>query len=368
MKITAIDAFQVAWAPTDKPSQRSAFVFVHTDTDLIGIGEASPMQGGLASLGMIQNDVAPLLIGADPLDHAVLLDQAMHTLVKLGPEGALTGALAAIDIALWDLKGKNTGLPIYKLIGGAWKTSIPFYASIGGNGDRTVDEVLRVVELRLADHPAAIKIRFDNNRTSLDTDIPGDIAKARAVRQLVGDGFPLAFDANNCYTVGGAIRVGRALEDLGFWWFEEPVQHYHVRAMGEVARALDITVSAGEQTYTLPALADLIGAGVRMVQPDIVKMGGITGLLRCAALAHAHGVELVPHQTQPMIGHMANLHVVASLLQGTKPAEWNDPSTRTHAVFANPPRPVNGRFQLPDGPGLGLTVNEAELAARRIAI
>jgi L-alanine-DL-glutamate epimerase-like enolase superfamily enzyme len=368
VKITKIDAFQVAWAPGDKPSQRSAFVRVHTDDGLIGNGEASPMQGGLASLSMIKNDIAPMLIGQDPLDHAVLLDQAMHTLVKLGPEGALTGALAALDIALWDLKGKLTGLPIYKLIGGAWKTALPFYASIGGNGERSVDDVLRVVEQRLKDQPAAIKIRFDNNRTTLDQDIPHDIAKARAVRALVGDGFPLAFDANNCYTTGGAIRVGRALEELGFWWFEEPVQHYHVKAMGDVARALDITVSAGEQTYTLPALNDLISAGVRMVQPDIVKMGGITGLLRCAALAHAHGVELVPHQTQPMIGHTANLHVLAAQLHGTKPAEWNDPSTRTHAVFDNPPRPVGGLFHLSETPGLGLTINEAALQQRRVEI
>jgi L-alanine-DL-glutamate epimerase-like enolase superfamily enzyme len=368
MKITQVEAFQVQWAPSDKPAQRSAFVRVHTDAGLTGLGEASPMQGGRASLGMIVHDIAPLLVGQDPLDHAVLLDQAMHTLVKLGPEGALTGALAALDIALWDLKGKFTGLPIYKLIGGAWKTALPFYASIGGNGDRSLDDVARVVETRLRDQPAAVKIRFDNNRTTLDADIPGDIAKARAVRKLVGDAFPLAFDANNCYTTGGAIRVGRALEELGFWWFEEPVQHYHIHAMGEVARKLDITVSAGEQTYTLAALADLISAGVRMVQPDIVKMGGITGLLRCAALAHAHGVELVPHQTQPTIGHTANLHVVASLLQGTKPAEWNDPSTRTHAVFDNPPLPVNGLFHLPTGPGLGLTVNEAAMTARRMPL
>ena len=367
MKITAIEAFQVAWSPNDRPQQHSAFVLVHTDADLTGIGEASPMQGGRASLGMIRDDIAPMLIGQDPLDHAVLLDQAMHTLVKLGPEGALTGALAALDIALWDLKGKLTGLPIYKLIGGAWKTAIPFYASIGGNAERSVEQVERIVEQRLKDHPAAIKIRFDNNRTMLDADIPGDIAKARAVRALVGDSFPLAFDANNCYSIGGAIRVGRALEELGYWWFEEPVQHYHVKAMGEVAQRLSITVSAGEQTYTTAALADLIGAGVRMVQPDIVKMGGITGLLRCAALAQAHGVELVPHQTQPMIGHMANLHVVASLLQGTKPAEWNDPSTRTHAVFENAPLPINGLFHLPDGPGLGLRLNMAELDRRRVA-
>ena len=365
MKITGIDAFQMSWAPGDNPSQRSAFVMIHTDDGLTGIGEASPMQGGLASLGIISNDLAPMLLGQDPLDHAVLLDRAMHTLIKLGPEGALTGALAALDIAMWDLKGKATGLPIYKLIGGAWKTALPFYASIGGNGERSMDEVVRVVEERLKDQPAAIKIRFDNKRTALDADIAGDIAKARAVRRLVGDGFPLAFDANNGYTIGGAIRVGRALEEIGYWWFEEPVQHYHIREMGEVARALDITVSAGEQTYTLPALSDLINAGVRMVQPDIVKMGGITGLLRCAALAHAHGVELVPHQTQPIVGHTANLHVVASLLQNAKPVEWNDPSSRTHPPFENPPVPIGGLFHLSESPGLGLRINEAELDRRR---
>src|SRR5947208_16588428 len=104
------------------------------------------------------------------------------------------------------------------------------------------------------------------------------MAKALAGRRSVGDDLRLAFDANNGYSVGGARRVGRVLEELGYWWFEEPVQHYHVKAMGEVARRLDITISAGEQTYTLSGLANLIAAGVRMVQPDIVKMGGITGL------------------------------------------------------------------------------------------
>ncbi len=368
MKIRDIEAFQVAWAPNDSPAQRSAFVRVHSDDGLSGIGEASPMQGGLASLGIIVHDLAPALLGQDPLDHAVLQDRLLHRFVKLGPEGALTGALAAIDIAMWDLKGKALRQPVYKLLGGAWRTELPFYASIGGNGDRALDDVVRIVEQRLQDHPAAVKIRFDNDRTRLDADIPGDIAKAKAVRRLVGDGFPLAFDANNGYSVGGAIRVGRALEELGYWWFEEPVQHYHIGATGEVARRLDITVSAGEQTYTLSGLADLIAAGVRMVQPDIVKMGGITGLARCAALAQAHGVELVPHQTQPTIGHMANLHVAASQLHATKPCELNDPSPRMHAVFENPPAPIGGLFRLSPEPGLGLRVNEAELARRRVPL
>ena len=368
MKIRDIEVFQVQWAAEDKPAQRSAWVRIHCDDGPFGIGEASPMQGGLASLGIIRHNLAPELIGADPLDHAVLHDTLLHKFAKLGPEGALSGALAAVDIALWDLKGKLLGQPIYKLLGGAWRTRLPFYASIGGNGERSLDEVLRVVEERLKDKPAAVKIRFDNDRTKPDLDISGDIAKARAVRRLVGDGFPLAFDANNGYSVGGAIRVGRALEELGYWWFEEPVQHYHVKAMGEVAQKLDITVSAGEQTYTLSGVAELIAAGVRMVQPDIVKMGGITGLVRCATLANAHGVELVPHQTQPTIGHTANLHLVASHLHTTKPCELNDPSPRQHAVFENPPKPVEGLFQLSPEPGLGLRINEPELEKRRVPV
>ena len=368
MRISDIEVFQIQWAPQDKPAQRSAWIRIHCEDGLTGIGEASPMRGGLASLGIIRTNLAPELIGADPLDHAVLHDTLLHKFAKLGPEGALSGALAAVDIALWDLKGKLLGQPIYKLLGGAWRTRLPFYASIGGNGERSVDDVLRVVETRLKDKPVAVKIRFDNDRTKPDLDIPGDIAKARAVRRLVGDSFPLAFDANNGYSIGGAIRVGRVLEELDYWWFEEPVQHYHVKAMGEVAQKLDITVSAGEQTYTLSGVADLIAAGLRMVQPDIVKMGGITGLLRCAALAHAHGVELVPHQTQPMIGHMANLQVVASQLHATKPCECNDPAPRQHAVFENPPKPIDGLFYLPLESGLGLRIDEAELAKRRVPV
>jgi L-alanine-DL-glutamate epimerase-like enolase superfamily enzyme len=135
--------------------------------------------------------------------------------------------------------------------------------------------------------------------------------------------------------------------------------------MGEVAQRLDITVSAGEQTYTLQALSDLIAAGVRMVQPDIVKMGGITGLMQCAALCYAHGVELVPHQTQPTIGHTANLHVLATLMHATKPAELADGWPRMACAFKNAPKPVDGHFELSGAPGLGLEIDEAEFARRR---
>jgi L-alanine-DL-glutamate epimerase-like enolase superfamily enzyme len=366
-RLKSIEPFQVAWSADDPPGRRSAFVRVTTEDGVVGYGEASPMQGGMHSLGIVQRDLAPALVGADAFDQAVIYDRLLHRNIKLGPEGALTGALAAIDLALWDIKGKVLGLPVHKLLGGAWRTELPFYASIGGNALRTVEETVRVVEARWRkETPAAIKIRWDGDRTRLDHDIPGDIAKARAVRKLVGDDFPLAFDANNGYSIGGAIRVGRALEDLGFIWFEEPVQHYDVRGMGEVAQRLDITVSAAEQTYTVQALVDMIRAGVRMVQPDIVKMGGITGLMQCAAICHAHGVEMVPHQTQPTIGNVANLHVLATIMHCTKPAEFADAGGRMDIGFTAVPRPQGGRFVVPDAPGLGITVNEDELRKRTV--
>lgn len=368
MKITAVEPFQIILGDGNNGS-RSAFVRIETEDGSFGLGEASPMQGGLASLVILARDMAPLLIGKDVLDHAILVDTLFHKCVKLGPEGATTAALAAIDIALWDLKGKLLGQPVYKLLGGAWQTSLPCYSSIGGNAARTVDEVVRIVEKRVAkENPAAVKIRWDGDRTKQDVDIPGDIAKAKAVRKLLGDGFVIGFDANNGYSVGGAMKVGRALEDLGYTWFEEPVQHYNVRSMGEVAQRLDITVSAGEQTYTLQALRDLIDAGVRMVQPDIIKMGGITGMMKCAAIAHAAGVELVPHQTQPTIGHLANIHVLSTIMHLAKPVELADNWERGSPLFVNPSEPKDGRFELPSAPGLGAEFNAAEMERRTLPL
>jgi L-alanine-DL-glutamate epimerase-like enolase superfamily enzyme len=361
VRISKIDAFHVDWG-----GSKSAWVRLWTDGGESGLGEASPMVYGNASLEIIASAFAPMLIGADPLDQRVLQDRLYHQHIKVGPEGAYAGALAAIDIALWDLKGKLLRQPIYTLLGGAWRTELPFYASIGGNGVRSVDEVCRVVEAWMRLEPAQVKIRFDADKTSRDADLAGDIAKARAVRKLVGDDLPLAFDANNGYSVQGAIRVGRVLEELDYVWFEEPVQHYHTESLGKVADVLDIAVSAGEQEYTLQGIKRLIETGIDIVQPDIVKTGGFTGLSDMAALARAYGVDFVPHQTQPSVGHTANLHFVAALMHAHYPCEYNGPHGVQDAVFARPVRPVGGKFMLTDAPGLGLDIVEAELAKRMI--
>lgn len=359
LNITRVEPLPMHWPHGGS----SAYVRITAEDGTFGLGEASPMYGGCASLQIVR-DLAGDIEGTPALDSAVLQDTLFHKAIKLGPDGALAGALAAIDIAMWDLKGRLLGQPIYRLLGGAWRTTLPFYASIGGHGARSVDQTVAEVERWMKKlEPVMIKIRFDADKTTRDADIEGDIAKARAVRRLVGDGFPLAFDANNGLSVQGAIRIGRVLEELGYVWFEEPVQHYHKAGFEKVAAALDVPIAAGEQEYTLGGVQALIDAGVGIIQADIIKTGGFTGLGHIAALTRAAGVDFVPHQTQPVIGHVANMHLVATLLHSHYPVEYSDPWGRQDDVFINPPRPCRGSFTLTDAPGLGLELNEPALTA-----
>lgn len=360
MQITGVKCFQVQLGGS--VSVPTALVRVEGEDGYFGLGEATPMAGGDDALAVLSRLIAPKVVGSQLFDHVVTIETLSQDLIKLGHSAILSAALAAIDIALWDLKGKVLGLPIHELLGGAWRKSMPLYSSIGGNANRTVDEVLRVVERRVErEKPAAVKLRLNAPRTKLDVDITGDLAKARAVRKLLGDDFRLGFDANSAYSTGGALRVGHELEQLGFEWFEEPLPPYHVAAMGQLSQRLGILVSAGEQTYSLQGVKELIEAGISMVQPDVIKMGGITGMMQCSALCSAHGVELVPHQTQPTIGHLANLQVVSTIMHATKPVELADGWERGDAAFVNPSRSVDGHFALPTGPGLGAELDFAAL-------
>ena len=361
--IARIECFQVAWPGERRFPARSAWVRVYDSAGRVGLGEASPMLDGDLSLAFLARHVAPDLVGQSPLDVGLIHKRALHQAMKLGPHGIVAAALAALDIALWDINGQALGLPIHALLGGAWRRRLPCYASLGGLGRLSPAAVLCQVQDALRHQPVLVKLRMEHPRGSCDADIEGDIEKARSVRDMVGAAVRLAFDANNGYSVPAAIKVGRTLESLGYEWFEEPVEHYHLDATADLARRLDIPVAAGEQCYTLQDVLALINAGVRIVQPDIIKMGGFTGMLECRALAYAHGVALAPHQTQPGIGNVANLHFIAAQFQAVFPCEVNDFTDRQHVAFRNPPRLVDGCYTVTDAPGLGLQVDEEKLAA-----
>jgi len=265
MKISKVETFLVRWGDVARPVEAdsgsaTAVVAIHAD-GLVGLGEASPMQDGVASLAVIARDMAPALLWgrcARPRRHprspAAQADQAR-------PRWDRDGSSCGDRYRPVGPEGKAFRQPIYKLLGGAWRTRIPFYASIGNNGARDVDGVVKAVEARLkAEQPSAIKIRWDGARG-------GDRSRHRR-RHRQGQGrapaggrrLPVGVRRQQSLSIGAAIRVGRVLEDLGYLWFEEPVEYYHAKAMGEVAQRLDITVSAGEQSYTLQSVAALIEA------------------------------------------------------------------------------------------------------------
>ncbi len=358
MEITKIEGFHVQWE-----RGKSAWVRVTGEDGRFGWGEISPMAGGNASLELVKG-FAHLVVGKSVFDTRLIYERIFHDFIKLGPDGAFAGALAATDVALWDLKGKVLGQPIYRLLGGARTPKLPFYASIGGNAHRSSDDLKREIEAWLPLQPALVKIRFDGDKTMRDTDLSGDIQKARGARELLGPDFPLAFDANNTYSVAGALRVGRALEDLGFVWFEEPVAHLATRSFEIICAKLDIPVAAGEQEYTLRGLKILLDAGVSIVQPDIAKTGGFTGFIDMAGLVKAYGADFVPHQTQPLLAHAANLHFVAALPHSHHPCELNDRWFGQNHALKSPITLKNGCFELSDTPGLGLEWDEEALEAR----
>jgi len=229
-------------------------------------------------------------------------------------------------------EGESVPAADLQLLGGAWRTRIPFYASIGNNGARDVDGVVKAVEARFkAEQPSAIKIRWDGARGEIDRDIAGDIAKARAVRRLVGDDFPLAFDANNRYSIGAAIRVGRVLESSATCGSRSPSSP---TCQGDGrGRAAPGHHGVGRRAVVHAAVG---GGADRKRRPHGSarhrQNGGVTGLMQCAALCHAHGVEFVPHQTQPAIGNAANLHVLATTCarpsRQSLPTAGREPPTR----------------------------------------
>ncbi len=352
MKITDIKANLVL--------DRSIFVRVFTDEGIMGIGECSPMH---ARSGVIQHFVnhvlRPICLGKNPLEVDKLWSAMFYGPYKLGVMGAHLNAIAGVDIALWDILGKVTGLPIHTLLGGCYREKVRMYASLGGGGGRTPAEHARIVEDHLEKGYTAIKIRMDW-AYQVDVNPDKDWAMFQECKKLTGDTVPLSFDANNGYSPATAIQQGRKFESLGIYHFEEPVMVDDYAGYAEVARALDVPVSAGEHEYTRWQFRDLIErAQVDIIQPDIVKCGGFTEIRRIAALGEAHHKHMVPHMTQPTIGTAANLHFIASLRDASRPQEFTGVSEQLNALFKAPLVLEDGHIAVPTGPGLGLELDES---------
>jgi L-alanine-DL-glutamate epimerase-like enolase superfamily enzyme len=353
MKITDVRAYTVL--------NRSIFVRVFTDEGITGLGECSPMNVGSGVIQQFVNGaLRPLCVGQNPLEVDKLWSAMFYRNYKLGVMGAHLSAIAGVDIALWDILGKVTKLPIHTLLGGCYRETVRMYASLGGGSGRTPAQHAQIVADHLEKGYTAIKIRMDWGY-QVDIDPDKDWAMFQECKNLTGDKVPLSFDANNGYSPATAIQQGRRFESLGIYHFEEPVAVDDYAGYAEVARALDVPVSAGEHEYTRWQFRDLIErAQVDIIQPDVIKCGGFTEIRRIAALGEIHHKHIVPHMTQPTIGTAANLHFIASLRDANRPQEFSGVNDRLNALFKEPLLlNKGGTITVPTRPGLGLELDEA---------
>jgi len=363
VKITAVETWVL--------SCDSLFVAIRTDQGVTGFGEASPMNVR-AIAAFINESLTPLVVGQDALDRARLWDRMFFNTYKLGVQGAQPEAIAAIDIALWDIFGKVTGQSLSQLFGGRRRDRVRMYASIGGGADTTPAEMARRAASAAEAGHTMVKIRMDWGTRRTDANPAHDWAVLSEVRKALGDKIELGFDANNGFSVPTAIRLGRRFQDeLGVIHYEEPVAQYDYAGIAQVVAALDLPVAAGEHEYTRWQFRDLITqANADILQPDLVKCAGITEGLRIAALASTYNRMLVPHQTQPAIGTAANLHFTACFAREERAQEYDINSKRAilNRVIHPPLEQKNGYLDVPDGPGLGIEIDEAELRKLRVSV
>jgi L-alanine-DL-glutamate epimerase-like enolase superfamily enzyme len=347
----------------------SLFVLIRTDQGVTGYGESSPMNAR-AIAAMINDALKPLVVGQNALDRERLWERMYFSTYKLGVMGAQPEAMAGVDVALWDIAGKVTGQSLSQLFGGRRRDRVRMYASIGGAAEATPAEMGHLAAAAVEAGHTMVKIRTDWGTARTDADPAHDWAVLSAVRKAIGDRVELGFDANNGYSVSTAIRMGRRFQDeLGIIHYEEPVAQFDYAGIAQVVAALDVPVAAGEHEYTRWQFRDLITqANADIVQPDVVKCAGLSEAVRIAALASAYNRMLVPHQTQPAIGTAANLHFTACFAREDRAQEYDINPKRAILNEVIHPRleQKEGYLPVPDGPGLGIEIDEVGLRKLRV--
>ena len=358
MKITSVECLIL---DGDYP-----FVWVHTDEGITGIGECFRRQPSVTK-ALIEDLLTPALIGKDPLDTGRRFDDMTRAGSAVEMGGAVFCAIAGLDIALWDIKGKAFAVPIHKLLGGSARDNIPVYASSMRR------DLTPVEEGRRAAHFAELGYSGYKLHSAVPgaIDHPADqtVATVSEVRAAVGDDVEILVDVNGAFSVHHSIEIGKALEDLGVFHFEEPRPARDLQGLAAVADALTIPIASGEMIYTHHEYRDLILDGrVDIIQPDIVKAPGFTEFQRIEALASAFDVPITVHNTQPILSTVAHLHFCAASSMVPYSQEYNiEPiSIRDEwPILKEPLEVIDGRIAVPDGPGLGVELDEEMV--RRLA-
>jgi D-arabinonate dehydratase/D-galactarolactone cycloisomerase len=352
----------------------TTLVEVRTNQGLVGLGQTSFREHPRVLAGIFENVLKPMLVGQCPFEYERLWMQMFNDNSKYGTNGPLLYAISAVDFALWDLMGKALNAPIWRLLGGKFHDKVEVYASRSERSytappkQIAADLVKDVLPagfraLKTHTHPVGFKA-LQAYDTRMDTDTT--VEEIAEIRRLVGPKFKIMVDVNNQYTPSQAIKVGRKLEELDAFWMEEPVGLFDLQGMAKVADALDLRIAAGEQQFNRWEFYRLITEGkLDIIQPDASICGGITEMRKIAAIASLFDISICSHNTLNGIPTTAALHFWVSTHNVRYPQEYDFHAVRTDfgaRLVKNPPLAKDGYLTPPDGPGLGLELDQAEVA------
>jgi len=334
----------------------AVYLKVETDAGITGWGEAFGFGACQISHAACKIVVRPLAVGREIDDIPGLMAELYRKTQGMSLKGPVRNALGALDIALWDIKGKALGKPIWQLLGGdGSRQQIPVYASLLRTGK--AEHVERLCVSAKERGYRHIKIHEHNDET---------VAAVERARKTVGDDFELMLDTNCAWSSDKAVGKVKAIKPYKLKWVEEPVYPADdFGAMARVRKETGVPIAAGENLGTVPELTRLLEAGgVDYVQPDVGKFGGICEMVRAADVAQAKGVAFMPHS--PVYGPIliATQHIVAAL-KSENLCEYY------YCDLAESPMgewaiPRDGFFRVPNGPGLGVDVDEDILARYRL--
>lgn len=346
-------------------------VEVTTDDGRTGVGESIARQAPQVVAAVVDDMLAPLLIGRDPRDVAGLWEQMFAQLRRWGhSRGFVLEAISGVDVALWDLLARAAGEPLFRALRGAGRDRVGCYAS---------KVYLTDVE-RMAQEAAGMKrrgfraIKVQIGRRETQGGLRADIASVAAIRESVGPEVAIMLDANGAYDAATAIRLGRSLEPYDITWLEEPVPPDDISGYALIRRGQGVPLAAGESEFGIFGFRDLIERrAVDILQPEIARIGGFTAALQLGALAYAYNLRVAPHTGfSAGVAHLASLHLAAAvpnfmtyeyMLPELLSAEgYTENPLRD--IFAAPfPEPREGTIDLPPGPGLGLEVDWKRVSA-----
>jgi L-alanine-DL-glutamate epimerase-like enolase superfamily enzyme len=345
----------------------ACFVEIETDAGVSGWGEGDHDHIPIVAKA-IREVGAKYLIGEDPFDSEYLWNHIFYLGEDLGTNGLATGALAGIDNALWDLKGRLLNQPVHHLLGSNKADKIKVYGSFGRgerNKIKTPDECARIAADFIAKGYDTVKLRMQIRIQNRNPEPDTTESYVKAVRQAIGDTATLFVDFNNGYTPGKAVEmILRIYEKYNVQIVEEPVSYKDYEGLRQCVEASPVRIAAGEHEFNRYEVRDLITQGkADVINLDLIKGGGISEMKKAAILVQAFEREVMCHNARPTLATAATIQLAASIYNAARIQEHGGerPELKQWECFQNRFKFENGYLYLPEGPGLGLEVNEKEM-------